>query len=60
VHYMPRSQDWYKSDYNAHYARPVKYYTLEDLQEADKVLDEMIKKEQQQHEDMNKNTNLIL
>ena len=60
VHYMPRSQDWYKSDYNAHYDRPVKYYALEDLQEADKVLEEKIEKEQQQHEDMNKNTNLIL
>ena len=60
VHYMPRSQDWYKSDYNAHYARPVKYYTLEDLQAADKELEEMIKKEQQQYEDMTKSTNFML
>ena len=48
------------SDYNAHYDRPVKLYTLEDLQEADKVLEEKTKKEQQQHADVNKNTNIIL
>ena len=36
VHFMPRSGQWYKSDYNAQYGRPVKNYTLEDLRDADK------------------------
>lgn len=40
VHYMPRAQQWYQSDYNANYARPTKLYTLEDLQEADRRMEE--------------------
>ena len=42
VHYMPRAQDWYKSDYNVFYKRPVKNYTIEDLIEADKKQEESL------------------
>ena len=37
---MPRSREWYKSDYSAFYGKPVKNYTLEDLREADKEMEE--------------------
>merc|ERR1711892_304366 len=39
VHYMPRSQAWYKTDWNLDYGDPVKNITLEVLQEADSTMD---------------------
>ena len=49
VHYMPRAQQWYMSDYNANYAGPTKLYTLEDLQEADKRMEEELAMEENQN-----------
>jgi len=40
VHYMPRGGQWYKTDYNANYGKPVKIYNLEDLREADIKLED--------------------
>ena len=52
VHYMPRARQWYKTDYSAFYGKPVKQYTLEDLKESDKEMDE--KQERLKQERINK------
>jgi len=39
VHYMPRSQKWFKDDWDIMNGRPVEEVTLESLQDADRELD---------------------
>ena len=46
---MPRAQQWYMSDYNANYAGPTRLFTLEDLQEADKKMEEELTMEGNQN-----------
>ena len=56
VHYMPRSQAWYHTDWNLDYGDPVKNITLEVLQEADSTMDkkrtELRRKREEQEQEL--------
>ena len=51
VHYMPRSRQWYKTDYSAFYSKPVKRFTIEDLMQSDIEMEE--KRERLKEEKIN-------
>ena len=50
VHYMPSAKQWYMADYNANYVRPAKLFTLQDLQEADRKMEEEAKLEENKYQ----------
>ena len=48
---MPRSRQWYKTDYSAFYSKPVKRFTIEDLMQSDIEIEE--KRERLKEEQIN-------
>eukprot|EP00090_Calanus_glacialis_P012116 TRINITY_DN20559_c0_g1_i1.p1 TRINITY_DN20559_c0_g1~~TRINITY_DN20559_c0_g1_i1.p1 ORF type:complete len:255 (+),score=29.38 TRINITY_DN20559_c0_g1_i1:46-765(+) len=48
VHYMPFSNEWYKTPFNSYLGKPVKVFSLEDLIEADKKLEDTENKVKQE------------